>query len=244
MATPERITQFEQAMPQARQVTCYGSTECGPHLVMPLPDDPPEIRLRTLGRPVDGMEVKIVDPETGQDAGVDEMGELCIRGYSTFEGYYKDPAGTAAAIDADGWFHSGDRAMMTADGNVVFGGRIKDMLKVGGENVAAVEIEDYLAQHPAVAHVQVVAAPDARYQEVPAAYVQLAPGASLTLDELIDFCRGAISSFKIPRDLRIVTEWPMSGTKIRKVDLREWITADLARAGVTEAPRLDERVRG
>lgn len=244
IATPERITQFEQAVPQAHQLTCYGSTECGPNLLMPMPDDPPEIRLRTLGRPVDGMEVKIVDPETGQDAGTGQMGELCIRGYSMFEGYYKDPVGTAAAIDTDGWFHSGDRATMTTDGNVVFGGRIKDMLKVGGENVAAVEIEDYLAQHPAVAHAQVVAAPDARYQEVPAAYVQLAPGASLTLDELVDFCSGAISSFKIPRYLRIVTEWPMSGTKIRKVDLREWIAADLARAGVTEAPRLGKRVGG
>nr|GLK33518.1 AMP-dependent synthetase [Rhodococcus wratislaviensis] len=241
IATPERITQFEQAVPQAHQLTCYGSTESGPNLLMPMPDDPPEIRLRTLGRPVEGMEVKIVDPETGQDAGAGQMGELCIRGYSLFEGYYKDPTGTADAIDADGWFHSGDRAMMTADGNVVFGGRIKDMLKVGGENVAAVEIEDFLAQHPAVAHAQVVAAPDARYQEVPAAYVQLAPGASLTLDELVDFCSGAISSFKIPRYLRIVTEWPMSGTKIRKVDLREWIAADLARAGVTEAPRLGGR---
>jgi fatty-acyl-CoA synthase len=117
-------------------------------------------------------------------------------------------------------------------------GRLKVMLKVGGENVAAIEIEDFLARHPAVALVQVVAAPDARYQEVPAAYVQLAPGAWLDLQELVAFCRGRIASFKIPRYLRVVTEWPLSGTKIKKVVLREWIADELARDGVTEAPRV------
>lgn len=238
IAGPESISRFEQAMPQARQVTAYGSTEAGPNLIVPLPDDPPEIRMRTVGRVVDGMEVKIVDPETGEDVGECKMGELCIRGYSMFDGYYKDPEQSAATIDAYGWFHSGDRAMVTEGGHVVYGGRIKDMLKVGGENVAAVEIEDFLAHHPAIALVQVVAAPDARYQEVPAAYVQLVPGASLTLDELVDFCRGAIASYKIPRYLRVVRQWPMSATKIKKDVLRGWISSELAQTGVTEAPRL------
>ncbi|MBP2366510.1 AMP-binding protein [Pseudonocardia parietis] len=242
IATPERLAQFEEAMPRAVQVSSYGSTECATNLTLPLPDDPADIRMRTLGRVVDGMELKIVDPETGDDLGEDTMGELCFRGYSMFEGYYKDPDQTAATIDGDGWFHSGDRAMLVDGGNLVYGGRIKDMLKVGGENVAAIEIEDFLARHPAVALVQVVAAPDARYQEIPAAYVQLAPGASLTHDELVAFCRGAIASYKIPRYLRLVTEWPLSGTKIKKVVLREWITEELARDGVIEAPRLDERV--
>ena len=241
IATPERLAQFEEAMPQAVQVTSYGSTECATNLTLPLPDDPAEIRLHTLGRPMNGMEIKIVDPETGDELGEDAMGELCFRGYARFDGYYKDPEQTAATIDTDGWFHSGDRAMLVGGGNLVYGGRIKDMLKVGGENVAAIEVEDFLARHPAIALVQIVGAPDARYQEVAVAYVQLTPGASLTHEEIVEFCRGAIASYKIPRYLRLVTDWPLSGTKIKKVVLREWIADELAGDGVTEAPRIGGR---
>ena len=112
------------------------------------------------------------------------------------------------------------------------------MLKVGGENVAAAEIEDLLALHPAVLLAQVVSAPDARYSEVPAAFVELRPGASATEQELIDFCVGNIASFKVPRYVRFVTEWPMSGTKIQKFALRERIARELEEQGVTEAPKL------
>ncbi len=126
------------------------------------------------------MEVFIADVETGAEMPTGEMGELCFRGYSCFEGYYKDPEGTAKAFDADGWFHTGDRACVDENGNLRFGGRLKDMLKVGGENVAAIEIEGYLTSHPAVAVAQVVGAPDAHYTEVPAAYVQLFAGAEAT----------------------------------------------------------------
>ena len=241
IATPERLAQFEKAMPHAVQVSSYGSTECATNLTLPFPDEPAETRLHTLGRPVDGMEIRIVEPGTGAELGEDVMGELCFRGYAMFEGYFKDPEQTASTIDSDGWFHTGDRAMLTGGGNLVYGGRMKDMLKVGGENVAAIEIEDFLARHPAVALVQVVAAPDARYQEVPAAYVQLAPGAALTWEDVVGFCRGEIATFKIPRYLRLVTEWPLSGTKIRKVVLRERIAAELARDGVTEAPPIRDR---
>jgi fatty-acyl-CoA synthase len=238
ICTPERLAQFEARMPWARQVSSYGSTECATNLTLPLPGDPYEVRMRTLGRPVEGMEVRIVDPETGSEVGPGVMGELCFRGYSAFDGYYKDPEQTAKTIDAQRWVHTGDRAMADAGGNLVYGGRIKDMLKVGGENVAAIEIEDYLARHPAVGIVQVVAAPDARYGEVPAAFIQLAPGAALTEREVVDHCLGSIATFKVPRYVRFVTEWPMSGTKIQKFVLRERIAAELAAAGVTEAPRL------
>ncbi|MFC5748456.1 AMP-binding protein [Actinomadura rugatobispora] len=236
IATPERLAQFEARMPQARQVSSYGSTECATNLTLTLPDDPYEIRMRTLGRPVGGMEIKIVDPESHRDLPEGAMGELCFRGYSMFDGYYKDPEQTAAAIDAEGWFHTGDRAMLVDGGNLVYGGRIKDMLKVGGENVAAVEIEDYLVSHPAVGIAQVVGAPDARYQEVPAAFIQPVPGASLTETEIVRFCRGSIASYKIPRYVRFVTEWPMSGTKIQKFVLRDRITKELEELGITEAP--------
>ena len=115
------------------------------------------------------------------------------------------------------------------------------MLKVGGENVAAIEIEDYLVRHPAVNIVQVVAAPDARYTEVPAAFVQLAPGQELTEDELQQFCIGQIATFKVPRYVRFVTDWPMSGTKIQKFVLREHIAAELEERGISEAPKVTGR---
>jgi fatty-acyl-CoA synthase len=135
------------------------------------------------------------------------------------------------AIDADGWFHSGDLLRQEPDGNVVF----RSLLKVGGENIAAAEIEGFLVQHPAVHIAQVVGAPDARYTEVPAAFVELKPGARTTERELIDFCVGQISTFKVPRYVRFVDEWPMSGTKIKKVSLRETIAQELRQPGIGQA---------
>jgi fatty-acyl-CoA synthase len=237
ICTPERLAQFEARMPWARQVSSYGSTECATNLTLPLPDDPYEVRMSTLGRPVEGMEIRIVDPDTGSEVRPGVMGELCFRGYSAFEGYYKDPEQTAATIDADRWVHTGDRAMTDPGGNLVYGGRIKDMLKVGGENVAAIEIEDYLARHPAVGIAQVVAAPDARYGEVPAAFIQVTAGATVTEQDIVDHCLGSIATFKVPRYVRFVTEWPLSGTKIQKFVLRDRIAAELTALGITEAPR-------
>ena len=125
-----------------------------------------------------------------------------------------------------------------AEGRLTFHRRLKDMLKVGGENVSAAEVEGHLLGHPAVGIVAVVAAPDTRYVEVPAAFVQLAPGAEVTDDELIAFCRGWIASYRVPRYVRFVTEWPMSGTKIKKVELRRMIAQELAEAGITAAPQV------
>ena len=155
-----------------------------------------------------------------------------------FAGYHEDPEATARAIDADGYFHSGDLGRLDEQGRLTYDGRIKDMLKVGGENVAAAEIEGLLSKHPAVFTVQVVAAPDARYHEVPAAFVELRPGMSASEQDLIDHCLGAIATFKVPRYVRVVTEWPMSGTKIQKFVLREWIAAELREAGITEAAKV------
>ncbi|HEY4099231.1 MAG TPA: AMP-binding protein [Baekduia sp.] len=241
IATPEKLAQFEARMPWARQVTSYGSTECATNLTLPHPDDPYEVRIGTLGTPLDGIEVKVVDPESGDERPVGEVGELCFRGYSRFEGYYKDPEQTAATIDAGGWFHTGDLASVDEGGRLIYAGRLKDMLKVGGENVSAVEVEDYLARHEAVDLVQVVSAPDARYTEVAAAYVQLRPGTETSEDELIDFCIGKIAGYKVPRYVRFVTDWPMSGTKIQKYVLRQRIADELEAAGVAQAPRLDAR---
>jgi fatty-acyl-CoA synthase len=238
IATPERLIYLQSRLPTATEVSSYGATECSSNLTLPLPGDPYEVRMHTLGHPLPGLEVKVVDPETGAGRPTGEVGELCFRGYSRFEGYYKDPELTAAVIDAEGWFHSADLAYLDEDGRLVYAGRLKDMLKVGGENVSALEVEDYISGHLAVDIAQVVGAPDARYGEVPAAFVQLKPGVRVDEQELIEFCRGRIATFKVPRYVRFVTEWPMSGTKIQKFVLREMIAQDLADRGITIADRV------
>jgi fatty-acyl-CoA synthase len=220
------------------QISPYGATEGGGVIALSHLDDDLEHRIGSAGRPFRGFEARIVDPATREELPRGERGEIAYRGPGMFEGYYKDPEQTAVAVGEDGFFHSGDLGRMDEDGRISYLGRLKDMLKVGGENVAAAEIEGFLAEHPAIAEVQVVAAPDRRYDEVACAFVELRPGATLTQDELIAHCRGRISTFKIPRYLRIVEEWPMSGTKIQKFKLRERIADELLAAGISEAPRL------
>ena len=239
IAVPERLIRMQEAMPQAVEVSSFGATECSSNLTMPLASDSFEARMYTLGHPVPGMELKIIDPETGQERPPGVVGELLFRGYARFEGYYKDEELTRTTIDPEGWFHSGDLGKVDEAGRFVYTGRLKDMLKVGGENVSALEVEDFLATHPAVDIVQVVSAPDARYTEVPAAFVQLKPGATLDERELIAYCVGRIATFKVPRYVRVVDEWPMSGTKIQKFVLREMIADDLRSLGITEAPRIE-----
>jgi len=209
----------------------FGMTECAGAITCNEWDATLEQRVATCGAPLPGVEVRVVDPETGAELGADTRGELQIRGYGLFEGYYKDPAKTAETFTADGWLRSGDAGTIDADGMVTYLGRIKDMLKVGGENVAPSEIESHLSTHPAIKLVQVVGVPDDRLEEVPAAFVELVPGHALSEDEVIDYCRGQIASFKVPRHVRFVTEWPMSATKIQKFRLRDQLVAELAPAG-------------
>ena len=241
ITTPERLRDLQRRMPWAAEVSSFGATECASNLTLTQPDDPEDVRITTLGTPVAGMELKVVDPETGVKRPTGEVGELCFRGYARFEGYYKEPELTAAAIDHEGWFHTGDLGRLDEGGRLVYSGRLKDMLKVGGENVAAIEVEDFLVSHPAVNIVQVVGVRDARYDEVPAAFVQIAPGETLQERELIDFCVGSIATYKVPRYVRFVEEWPMSGTKIQKFVLRERLEQELADRGITEAPRVGAR---
>jgi fatty-acyl-CoA synthase len=240
ICVPERLMQLEARMPWAAQVSSYGATECASNLTLSLPDDPYEARMNTLGHPLPGMEVKIVDPETGEERPPGVVGELCFRGYALFEGYYKDPLLTDESFDDEGYFHSQDLAKVDEEGRLIYTGRLKDMLKVGGENVSALEVEGYLVTHPAINIAQVVAAPDARYGEVPAAFLQLKEGATVTEQEAIEFCVGRIATYKVPRYVRFVGpgEWPMSGTKIQKFVLRERIASELRDAGIAEAPKF------
>jgi fatty-acyl-CoA synthase len=161
---------------------------------------------------------------------------ILVRSFALFDGYANDPEKTAAAFDADGWYRTGDRGALDAGGRLRFLGRLKDMLKVGGENVAPAEIESVLATHPAVKLAQVVGVPDDRLDEVPAAFVELCEGMAVTDEELVAFCAERIARFKLPRYVRRVDEWPMSATKIQKGPLREALVRELAGADVTVSP--------
>jgi fatty-acyl-CoA synthase len=235
---PDQLRKLQDRIPWATQITNFGMTESTGHLAMNRIDDPLEVRVSTGGLPLPQMEVRIIDPATGQACAPEIRGEIQFRGPSRCLGYYGDDAATAAAFAEGGWFKSGDLGVLDSEGRLTFRGRLKDMLKVGGENVAALEVESYLARHPAINIVAVVGAPDAYYGEVPVAYIQLAPGASLTAEEVTAFCLDNIATYKVPRYVRFVESWPMSGTKIQKYRLRERITDELAQAGITEAPRI------
>jgi len=216
-----------KAMPDALQVGSFGMTEASGTVTTGSPSEPEHQRITRLGRPLPGLELRIIDPESGIDLPVGHRGEVLVRGYSLFEGYYRDPEKTAIALDHAGWFHTGDIGSLDAAGTILFHGRLKDMLKVGGENVAAAEIEAQLQKHAAVKLAQVVGIPDAKYAEVPAAFVELQPAALASEAELIDFCQRNISSFKVPRHVRFVTEWPMSSSKIQKFRLRKQLVDEL-----------------
>ena len=211
------------------QVTiAYGMTETGPVSTQTSATDSVEVRVSTVGKVMPHAESKIIDPDSGDIVERGEGGEYCTRGYHVMLGYWNDDAMTAAAIDSDGWMHSGDLATMDDDGYFNIIGRIKDMIIRGGENLYPREIEEFLYTHPAVADAQVIGVPDERYGEELMAWIQLIPGSELTEDEIKDYCRGKIAHFKIPRYISFVTEFPMTVTgKVRKVEMREKAIADL-----------------
>jgi fatty-acyl-CoA synthase/long-chain acyl-CoA synthetase len=226
---PGFVERLRKAMPDCIQVGTYGLSEAAGTVCTSPVDSPEHLRLTRLGSPMPGQEVRIVDPETGREVPTGERGEICVRGVNVLMGYYRDPEKTAQTL-RDGWLHTGDTGSLDEHGTIMFHGRIKDMLKVGGENVAAVEIESLLQRHPAVKLAQVVGVADARLVEVPAAFVELEPGMQATEEELIASCRGQIASFKIPRHIRFVSSWPMSTSKIQKYRLRDELEAELAAA--------------
>jgi fatty-acyl-CoA synthase len=206
-----------------KEVTiCYGLTENSPVITQTLIGDDIRRQTETVGRAMPGIEVKIIDPNTGnaQPAGV--QGEVCCRGYSVMKGYYKMPEATAKAIDDDGWLHTGDLGVLDADGYLSITGRLKDMIIRGGENIYPREIEEYLFKLEGVADVQVVGVPNRKYGEEVGAFVKLKQGASLTEEDIKDFCRGRISRYKIPKHVAFVASYPMTASgKIQKYKLVE-----------------------
>jgi len=206
----------------------YGMTETSPVSTQTRADDDLDRRTATIGRVHPHVEIKIVDA-AGSTVERGEPGEFCTRGYSVMLGYWKDPDKTAEAIDADGWMHTGDLAVMREDGYVLIVGRIKDMVIRGGENVYPREIEEFLYTHPDVEDVQVIGVPDERYGEELCAWVRLRDGAEpLTAEAVREFATGKLAHYKIPRYVLVVDEFPMTVTgKVRKVEMREESTRRL-----------------
>lgn len=220
---PAAIEATEALFPNAKVLSGYGMTEVVGITSMPASGSERQERVTTCGPPFAGVEIAAFDAETDHRLPPSTPGELRIRGYNVFREYYRDPEATRAAIDQDGWYHTGDIGVVDERGSVTFQGRLRDMLKVGGENVAPLEIETTLLAHPAVRAAAVVGAPDPRLDEVPVAFVELEPGRRASSEDLTAHCRRALAGFKVPRQVRFLSEgdWPMSETKINKRALVE-----------------------
>ncbi len=205
----------------------YGMTETGPLSTQTLPDEPVELRVRTVGRPLPHTEIKIID-EQGHVVLPGVAGELCTRGYCVMRGYWDDPLRTAEDIDAAHWIRTGDIATMDADGYIRIVGRIKDMLIRGGENIYPREIEAFFYGHPKIDEIEVFGVPDGKFGEEIAAWIRLHEGETATAEEMQDFCKGKLAHFKIPRYIKFVDSFPLTVTgKVQKFVLRERMTEEL-----------------
>jgi fatty-acyl-CoA synthase len=210
-------------MNMAGVAICYGMTETSPVSMQTRSDDDLDRRTSTVGQVHPHVEVKIVDPVSGETVPRGEPGELCTRGYSVMTGYWDEPEKTAEAVDDEGWMHTGDLAVMREDGYANIVGRIKDMVIRGGENIYPREIEEFLYTHPDISDVQVIGVPDEKYGEELCAWVRLREGAEpLDADKVREFATGKLAHYKIPRYVLVVDDFPMTVTgKVRKIEMRE-----------------------
>ena len=222
----------------AREMTVgYGQTESAPLITQTTVDDPLELRVGTVGRPLPGVQVKIADPETGEEFENGKIGEICAQGHGVMLGYYREPVRTAEAIDTAGWLHTGDLGLREPNGCYRITGRLKDMIIRGGENIYPREIEEYLYRHPAVEDVQVVGVPDRKYGEEVLAWIKLRGGQSVTAPEIQIYCRAGLAHCKTPRYVQFVTSFPTTITgKIQKFRIREIAIKEL---GLEEIARIE-----
>lgn len=224
----EVMRQVQDKLGPEELTIAYGQTEASPVITQTRTDDPIELRVETVGRPLPGWEVKIVDPVTGKELGDNEQGELCARGHGVMLGYYNNPEATAAAIDPDGWLHTGDLAMRTSEGYYKITGRLKDMVIRGGENIYPREIEEFLFTHPAVEQATVVGVPDPKYVEELCAWIKVRNGAKLTEDEVRQYCKQNLAHYKVPKYIRFVETFPQTVTgKIQKFKIRDQMKSEL-----------------
>jgi fatty-acyl-CoA synthase len=222
----------------ARDITIgYGLTEASPLITQTRATDSLEHRVGTVGQPLPGLEVQIVDPGKGQPLPPGQAGELMVRGHCVMTGYYHKPAETAAAVTPDGWLHSGDLALQTAEGYYRITGRIKDTIIRGGENISPREVEEVLYTQPAIADVQVVGLPDEKWGEQISAWIRLKAGATLSEQEVRDFCRDRMAHYKVPKYIIFVDEYPTTVTgKVQKFKLREM---GIERFGLSKAAAVE-----
>ena len=229
----ELMKQVEEKM-FMRVTSVYGLTEASPGMTHSRIDDPAEVRYNTVGRDYEFTEVRVIDPETGEECPVGVQGEMCNRGYNTMKGYYNNPAATAEVIDKDGFLHSGDLGVKDEHGNYRITGRIKDMIIRGGENIYPRELEEFLYHLEGVKDVQVAAVPSKKYGEEVGAFIILHEGVTMTEDIVKDFCRGKIARHKIPKYIFFVDTFPMTGSgKIQKFKLKDLGLKLLADRGIT-----------
>lgn len=227
-ATQRRI---QAALPDgAVLLNLFGMTEGSGIVTFARWDSPLDVRAVSSGYPPPHTEVRISDPDTDQPVAPGALREIQFRGGGAFQSYYKDPEATHASILPGGWVKTGDRGRLDESGALSFLGRIKDMLKVGGENVACAEIEAFILGVPGVKVVQVIGVPDARLGEVPVAFIELDEGVEISESDVITACDGQLAKWKIPRRVFFLSDWPMSTTKIQKHRLRDYLPDDLRRA--------------
>ncbi len=240
---PEKIMRKVVDEMHMREITItYGETESSPASTMTTTGDPLELRVRTVGKAMPGVETRIVDPKTGREQPVGVPGEFCSRGYNTMKGYYKMPEETARVIDPEGWLHTGDLACVDKNGYYRITGRIKDMIIRGGENIYPKEIEEFLYSHPAVRDVQVVGVPSEEYGEEIAACIILKPGMSATGDEIRDYVAAQLARHKVPKYVCFMKEFPVTASgKIQKYRLREIVAKRVGNPGRREVGKSPDR---
>ncbi|MCZ2260353.1 AMP-binding protein [Sporosarcina sp. G11-34] len=218
----EIMKQVIEDMGMSEITICYGQTESSPVITQTKTNDPIEKRVSTVGKPHPNVEVKVIDPATGEELPIGVPGELCTRGYHVMKGYYNNDEATREAIDHEGWLHTGDVAIMDEEGYIDITGRIRDMVIRGGENIYPREVEEFLYTLPGIADVQIVGVPDEKYGEELVAWIILKEGADLTEASVREYCKGKISFHKIPRYIEFVNEFPMTASgKIMKFKLQE-----------------------
>jgi fatty-acyl-CoA synthase len=229
----ETMNEVMKKMNMSEIIIVYGLTESSPGMTATRTYDAPEIRCTTVGKPFPNVEVKVADPETGEELSPGLQGELCCRGYNVMKGYYKNPEATAKAIDLDGWLHSGDLGVMDEQGYFRVTGRIKDMIIRGGENIYPREIENFLYTHSSIQAVEVVGVPSPKYGEEVGAFIKKKNGVEILEEDIIDFCRVKISRYKIPKYVFFVEDFPMTASgKIQKYKLRDLSLQLLSEKGV------------
>ncbi|MGH8546765.1 MAG: class I adenylate-forming enzyme family protein, partial [Gammaproteobacteria bacterium] len=226
-ASPEVNQRVYDEMGIRKLISPYGLTETHIGGTVCDMDDRLEIRMTTVGRPYPGVEIGIRQPDSEDFLPNGHAGEVCMRGWCTTKGYFDDPQKTAEALDEEGWFRTGDVGILGDDGNLRLIGRIKDMIRVGGENVAAAGVETVLLKHEAIKQAVAVGIPDPRLSEVVGAFVELKSGKQATEQEIIDYCRLHLASFKVPHRVVFVTDWPMTGAgKIQRYILKETLSQE------------------